>query len=64
MYNETISLPPKRDQPGSAENEHRMALLMKLAQLHQIEDKEEKEAELRRLAEEYPEIHDLHSKSQ
>ncbi|OJI84628.1 hypothetical protein ASPTUDRAFT_172628 [Aspergillus tubingensis CBS 134.48] len=64
VYNETISLAPKRDQPGSAENEHRMALLMKLAQLHQIEDKEEKEAELRRLAEEYPEIHDLRSKSQ
>ncbi|GKZ39262.1 hypothetical protein AbraIFM66950_012185 [Aspergillus brasiliensis] len=64
VYNETISLAPKRDQPGSAENEHRMALLMKLAQLHQIEHKEEKEAELKRLAEEYPEIHDLRSKSQ
>ncbi|PYH64573.1 uncharacterized protein BO88DRAFT_447029 [Aspergillus vadensis CBS 113365] len=64
VYNETISLPPKRDQPGSAKNEHRMALLMKLAQLHQVEDKEEKEAELRRLVEEYPEIHNLHSKSQ
>ncbi|RAH56626.1 hypothetical protein BO85DRAFT_488806 [Aspergillus piperis CBS 112811] len=64
LYNETISLPPKRNQPGSAENEHRMALLLKLAQLQQIENKEEKEAELKRLAEEYPEIHDLRSKSQ
>ncbi|PWY70785.1 hypothetical protein BO83DRAFT_363416 [Aspergillus eucalypticola CBS 122712] len=64
VYNETISLAPKRDQPGSAENEHRMALLMKLAQLQQIEHKEEKEAKLKRLAEEYPEIHDLCSKSQ
>ncbi|RAK83091.1 hypothetical protein BO79DRAFT_205464 [Aspergillus costaricaensis CBS 115574] len=64
VYNETISLTPKQDQPGSTENEHRMALLIKLAQLQQIENKEEKEAELKRLAEEYPEIHDLRSKSQ
>ncbi|BCS04198.1 uncharacterized protein AKAW2_71076S [Aspergillus luchuensis] len=64
VYNETISLPPKQNQPGSAEKEHRMALLLKLAQLQQIENKEEKEAELKRLAEEYPEIHDLRSKSQ
>ncbi|KAL2835847.1 hypothetical protein BJX68DRAFT_273698 [Aspergillus pseudodeflectus] len=53
VYNETISLPPpKHDEPESAEREQRKALAMKYLQIQQIENEEERHAELEKLLQE------------